>query len=144
MKKAFALAALLGLTGCAALSSDSGRPFEAEFAPAGLQFSSAPALAAAGGVSDLSLRNGAAVPVGYNLCIAALEQFEGGLWVPARAIGLSCPQSFQSLAPGETATAQAALPATLEPGVYRFVTQLSASSENLPDVQLRGEPFRVD
>ena len=144
MKKAFALAALLGLTGCAALSSDSARPFEAEFAPAGLQFSSAPAIAPAGGVSDLALRNGAAVPVGYNLCIAALEQFEGGLWVPARAIGLSCPQSFQSLAPGETATAQAALPATLEPGVYRFVTQLSASSENLPDVQLRGEPFRVE
>ena len=48
--------------------------------------------------------------------------------------------------PGQSATAtgQAALPGSLEPGLYRFVTLLSASSENLPDVQLRGEPFRVE
>ena len=49
-----------------------------------------------------------------------------------------------SLAPGATATGQAPLPGSLPPGLYRFVTQLSASSVNLPDVQLRGEPFRVD
>ena len=136
------LPALLALCGCAALSG-SARPFEAEHAPSGLQLSTEPALARAGGVSDLSLRNGAAMPIGYNLCIAALEQLGGGLWIPAPTIAVSCPQSFQALAPGETATGQAALPATLEPGVYRFVTQLSSSSENLPDVQLRSESFRV-
>ena len=83
------------------------------------------------------------MPIGYNLCIAALEQLGAGLWIPAPTIAVSCPQSFQALAPGETANGQAALPATLEPGVYRFVTQLSSSSENLPDVQLRSESFRV-
>ena len=91
----------------------------------------------------MSLRNGAAMSIGYNLCIAALEQLGGDLWIPAPTIAVSCPQSFHALAPGETATGQAALPATLEPGVYRFVTQLSSSSEDLPDVQLRSESFRV-
>jgi len=118
--------------------------FEAEYPPAGLQFAAAPSPASPGGVAQLSLQNGAAVPVGYNLCMVAIEQLEAGLWIPARSHAVSCPQSFNSLAPGATATGQAALPGSLEPGLYRFVTQLSASSENLPDVQLRGEPFRVD
>ena len=118
--------------------------FEAEYPPAGVQLATAPGTSAPGGVVDLSLQNGAARPVGYNLCIAALEQLEAGLWVPARSHAVSCPQSFASLGAGATATGQAALPASLAPGLYRFVTQLSASSESLPDVQLRGEPFRVD
>jgi hypothetical protein len=139
--KVLVIPALLALGGCAA--SNVG-PFEAEYAPAGLQFAAGQEHAQAGGVIDLSLRNGAERPIGYNLCMAALEQFDAGLWVPARSHAVSCPQDFASLAPGPTVAGHAALPGSLEPGLYRFVTQLSASSENLPDVQLRGEPFRVD
>ena len=138
--KILVLPALLALSGCAASTTG---PFEAEYAPAGLQFAASPAPANAGGVADLSLRNGSERPAGYNLCMAALEQFDAGLWVPARSHAVSCPQQFASLAPGETAAGQAALPASLEPGFYRFVTQLTASSEDLPDVQLRSEPFRI-
>ena len=135
------LPALLALSGCAASTVAS---FEAEDAPAGVELGAGPSPARAGGVADLSLQNGAALPIGYNLCMAALEQFAGGLWIPARSHAVSCPQDFAGLAPGGTVTGQAPLPGSLEPGLYRFVTQLSASSENLPDVQLRGEPFRVE
>ncbi|MGV3556483.1 MAG: hypothetical protein ACO1OD_14655 [Croceibacterium sp.] len=131
------------LLGACATQPESAR-FEAEYPPAGLQLSAAPSPASPGGVSELSLQNGAALPVGYNLCMTALEEFDAGLWIPARSPAVSCPQSFASLAPGQTASGAAALPGSLAPGLYRFVTQLSASSENLPDVQLRGEPFRVD
>jgi hypothetical protein len=129
---------------CACATQPNAASFEAAYPPSGLRLATAAATASPGGVSELSLHNGAAVPVGYNLCMAALEQFDAGLWVPARSHAVSCPQEFASLAPGATAAGQAALPASLEPGLYRFVTQLSASSENLPDVQLRGEPFRVE
>ena len=139
--KIFLLPALLALGGCAAAGAG---PFEAEFAPAGVQLAAGPSPARAGGVADLSLHNGAALPVGYNLCMAAIEQFQAGLWIPARSHAVSCPQQFASLAPAATANGQAPLPGSLAPGLYRFVTQLSASSENLPDVQLRGEPFRVE
>ena len=139
--KILVLPGLLALSGCAASTA---APFEAEYAPAGLQFAASPTPASAGGVAELWLRNEAGRPVGYNLCVASIERFDAGMWVPARSHAVSCPQEFASLAPGETAAGQATLPATLEPGLYRFVTQLSASSENLPDVQLRGEPFRVD
>lgn len=139
--KIFLLPVLLALSGCAASSPG---PFEAEYAPVGVQLAAGPSPARARGVAELSLQNGAALPVGYNLCMAALEQFEAGLWIPARSHAVSCPQEFASLVPGATATGQAPLPGSLEPGLYRFVKQLSASSENLPDVQLRGEPFRVE
>jgi len=139
--KMLVIPALLALSGCAATTAG---PFEAEYAPAGLALSAGPDLARARGVADLSLRNGADRPVGYNLCIAALERYDAGLWVPARSHAVSCPQSFAGLSPGTTATAAAPLPGSLAPGLYRFVTQLSASSENLPDVQLRSEPFRVE
>jgi hypothetical protein len=139
--KILAVPALLALSGCAASAAG---PFEAEYAPAWVQFAAGPAQVNAGGVADLSLRNGAERPVGYSLCMAALERLDAGLWVPARSHAVSCPQEFASLPPGATASGQAALPASLAPGTYRFVTQLSASSENLPDVQLRSEPFRVD
>ena len=143
MMRLLGVPVLLALCGCGASPHGPARPFEAEQAPAGLHFSVEPTLAAAGGVSELSLSNGAATPIGYNLCIAALEHLDGGLWGPARSYAVSCPQSFQTLGPGQTATGQAVLPVTIEPGVYRFVTQLGASSENLPDVQLRSQPFRV-
>jgi hypothetical protein len=135
----FPAALLLGA--CATQNSAS---FEAEYPPEGVRLTAAPSPASPGGVASFALQNGAALPVGYNLCMAALEQFEAGLWIPARSHAVSCPQEFASLAPGVTATGQAPLSGSLAPGLYRFVTQLSASSVNLPDVQLRGEPFRVD
>jgi hypothetical protein len=137
------IAPIMLLLGACATQPNSAS-FEAEYPPAGLHLARAPATASPGGVVGLSLHNGAERPAGYNLCIAALEEFEAGLWIPARSHAVSCPQSFASLGPGGTATGEAALPLSLEPGLYRYVTQLSASSENLPDVQLRSEPFRVD
>jgi hypothetical protein len=141
MRLSILLIALL-LSACA--TQPNSASFEAEYSPAGSQLAASPSPASPGGVAQLSLQNGAARPVGYNLCMVALEQLDAGLWIPARSHAVSCPQEFASLASGAVVTGEAALPASLEPGTYRYVTQLSASSENLPDVQLRGEPFRVD
>jgi hypothetical protein len=109
----------------------------------GLQLTAQPAASAAGGVTALSLHNGAAGPIDQNLCFAALERFRGGLWVPARTVAKGCPEVFHPLAPGQQASGQSPLPSAMAGGDYRIVTKVHAPFGSVVPEQVRSDRFTV-
>ena len=136
MKVAVSLPFLVLLSGCAALPPGSGPP-------AGLDYTVQSATAAPGESVAVSLHNRSAAPIGYNLCIGALEQLRGPLWIPALSAANACPDTWSTLEPGQQATAEAPLPAGLGAGHYRFVTRLKVPPEGLPVTQVRSDPFSI-
>lgn len=68
----------------------------------------------------LTLRNGQAHAVGYNLCGAGVERRVGGEWREAEP-GLAevCTMELRTLAPGASATYRHTVPSGLEAGEYR-------------------------
>jgi hypothetical protein len=68
----------------------------------------------------LTLRNGLAHTIGYNLCGAALERREGGEWRQVQP-GLAevCTLELRTLAPGAGATYRHTVPPGLAAGEYR-------------------------
>jgi hypothetical protein len=141
MRLAAALCAVLLLSGCGTLGIGS-RP-EVRDAPAGLNYTVQPASAVPGGSAILTLHNGTAEPIGYNLCVGALERRGGGLWVPALSAANACPPDRSTLEPGEQASAEAVLPPGLEPGDYRFVTTIDAPAGSWPLTQVRSDSFSI-
>ena len=137
MRVAASFPLLLLVAGCAA----SPAPFSD--APDGLAYAVQPAAAVSGGSVALSLHNGSAEPVGYDLCIGALEQRRGPLWIPALSAARGCPDAWSTLEPGQQAAAEAPLPAPLAPGDYRFVTRLKVPPGGLPVEQVRSAPFSI-
>jgi hypothetical protein len=140
MRIAFA-ASVLSLAGCAAT------PFGSEdvhqTTPAGLAYTVQSPSAAPDGRVALSLQNRSAAPIGYNLCVGALEQLRGPLWIPALSTAKACPEAWSTLEPGQRATSEAPLPAGLGPGDYRFVTRLKVPADGLPVTQVRSNPFSI-
>lgn len=141
MRLTAALPVALLLCGCS--SSPFGSSAQLGQVPQGLRLAAAPSTAAAGAATTLTLHNGAAEPVGQNLCFASLERLRGGLWVPAISAAKGCPEVFQPLAPGQQASAQSQLPPVLEAGTYRVVTRLHAPLGSIPPDQLRSNRFTV-
>jgi hypothetical protein len=135
-----ALFPVLVLAGCGTLGLGS-RP-QVQDAPAGLAYTVQPVAAVPGGSATLTLHNATGEPIGYNLCVGALERLGGGLWVPALSAANGCPPVSFTLAPGEQASAEATLPAGLEAGEYRFVTQVGATG-HWPHAQVRSDRFTV-
>jgi hypothetical protein len=138
MKPGALLPLALLLCGCAASPTGSRGA-----ATEGLQLTAQPTSPAAGGVAALSLHNGAAEPVGQNLCFAALERFRGGLWVPSRSIAKGCPEVFHPLAPGQQASGQSPLPQGMAGGDYRVVTRVHAPLGSVVPEQVRSDRFTV-
>ena len=136
MRVSVSLPILVLLSGCAAVPSGSE-------APAGLDYTVQSATAAPGESVAVSLNNRSAEPIGYNLCIGALEQLRGPLWIPALSAANACPDTWSTLEPGQQATAEAPLPAGLGPGDYRFVTRLKVPPGGLPVEQIRSDPFSI-
>ncbi len=68
---------------------------------------------------ELTLENGSSQAISYNLCTSALERSTNGGWtaVPEDRV---CTMELRSLAPGETATFTATLPAGAPSGEYRY------------------------
>lgn len=141
MKLAAILPVALLLCGCSASPFGSSAQFGQ--VPEGLQLTAQPDAVTAGGVTTLTLHNGAAEPIGQNLCFAALEQLRGGLWVPALSVAKGCPEVFSPLAPGQQASAQSPLPPGLVSDDYRFVTRVHAPLGSVPPEQLRSDRFAV-
>lgn len=137
MKLTATLSIALLLCGCSA------SPLGSSALPEGLQLTAQPSTAAPGGVTTLTLHNGAAEPIGQNLCFAALERFRGGLWVPAVSVAKGCPEVFEPLAPGQQATAQSPLPPGLVSDDYRFVTRVHVPLGSVPPAQVRSDRFAV-
>jgi hypothetical protein len=91
--------------------------------PSGVVLDVAPASAAAGDSVELTLDNGTAGPIGYNLCTSALERQTADGWqvVP---VDITCTMELRGLEPGREASFRTALPTALTPGQYRYVTNI--------------------
>jgi hypothetical protein len=107
----------------------------------GVRLAVAPASVAAGGNVALTLTNGSAEAIGYNLCTSTLERREGGDWRPVPSDRV-CTMELRTLEPGRQDTFQLELPAGITAGEYRFRTgvELPAPGARRDVVS---EPFRV-
>ena len=85
---------------------------------------------------ELSLRNGSAQAIGYNLCASNLERRSGGGWQPVASQRI-CTMELRSLAPGGEARYRVSL-ADVPPGEYRARARIDG---NPPEVAT--DPFIV-
>jgi hypothetical protein len=86
----------------------------------------------------LTLRNGSAHDVGYNLCTSALET-AAGREVPTSRV---CTMELRTLEPGSTTTSSYQLPVNMLEGSYRFATQVH-SMESGSVATVRSNAFTV-
>jgi hypothetical protein len=73
----------------------------------------------------LTLRNGSASAVGYNLCASVLEHETGTTWSQVRTDDV-CTMELRTLAAGESATFDKRLPTDLPAGDYRYLTSVES------------------
>jgi hypothetical protein len=85
---------------------------------------------------DLSLRNGSAQAIGYNLCASNLERRSGDRWQPVASQRM-CTMELRSLAPGGEARYRVSLE-SVPPGEYRARARIDG---NPPEVAT--DPFIV-
>lgn len=88
--------------------------------PGDVTLAASPPQASAGSTIVLSLANGSALEIGYNLCTSALQSASGTVVQTDRV----CTMELRILAPGATATYNHELPASLPAGTYRFSTSI--------------------
>lgn len=120
------LSLALVLTGCAAASAESGDQVTLTAARAGQKVM-------------LTLRNGTAAPVGYNLCSSTLQR----RWESWEAVKTDevCTMEIRTLEPGGSATFEKTLPSDPRSGEYRYVTNVGVENKG---VMVESNPFRVD
>jgi hypothetical protein len=108
-----------------------------------LQLSVEPAEVRAGDEVVLTLTNRSGDPVGYNLCVAVLDQRAADEWVerPERPTEF-CTMELRVLPPEESATYRHTVPAELPPGEYRFRTGVE-SPLGEGRVEVGSSPFRI-
>lgn len=133
-----ALALILALAACAPVP-----------APSGTGDTSAPASdvrliaeRTSGDGVRLTLRNDSSSAVGYNLCVSALEWWDGSAWTSAAPSDI-CTMELRSLQPHASAAFDKTLPADLAAGRYRFVTSVE-SPMGSGMRNLASEAFTVD
>ena len=85
---------------------------------------------------ELSLRNGSAQAIGYNLCASTLERRSGARWQPVASQRV-CTMELRSLAPGGEARYRVSLE-DVPPGEYRARARIDGTP---PEVAT--EPFRL-
>jgi hypothetical protein len=102
----------------------------------------APVPATAGDSVTLTLENGLAQPIGYNLCTSGLERQDGEDWQPVPSDRV-CTMELRLLEPGERASFTLQLQPELTGGVYRFRTNVERMEAGESDVAQTG-PFRVE
>ena len=88
----------------------------------------------------LTLRNGSATPIGYNLCSSALQRASGAAWQAIETDEV-CTMELRTLDPGGTATFEKTLPPDLPAGEYRYMTNIDADSKR---IVVASNPFRVE
>lgn len=81
----------------------------------------APDTVAAQDSVTLTLSNGSAAAIGYNLCTSGLERQSGGAW-QAVAEDRVCTMELRTLEPGAQARFSLRLPPGVEAGDYRYHT----------------------
>ena len=141
MKIAALIVPLLFLAGC---GPGSDAPPPGGFPPpaAGLRLTVEPQVASSGSSVALILFNGTARPVGYNLCMSALERWQSGSWQTVPEDGV-CTAELRTLQPGDQARHPKTLPATLSAGDYRYVTRVESPLNGGPLQRVASDPFAV-
>jgi len=114
-----------GENGSAPTAAPSAQPVGegAQQAPepaASVSLTASPESARTGGTVTLRLANDSRETIGYNLCTSALLAASGEAVKTDRI----CTMELRTLEPGRSATYAYELPATLEPGSYRFSTRI--------------------
>jgi hypothetical protein len=101
----------------------------------------APVPATPGDSVSLTLHNGAAEAVGYNLCTSTLERRTGEGWegVPDDRV---CTMELRMLDPGQRADFPLQLQPDLTAGTYRFSTRIEWLASGTSDL-LHTDEFRV-
>jgi hypothetical protein len=102
----------------------------------------APVPARPGDSVSLTLHNGAADAIGYNLCTSTLERRTGDGWeaVPDDRV---CTMELRMLDPGQRADFPLQLQPALTAGAYRFSTRIEWMASGTSDV-VRTDEFRVE
>jgi hypothetical protein len=108
-----------------------------------LELSVEPAEVRAGDEVILTLVNRSGDPVGYNLCVAVLDERRADEWVerPERPTEF-CTMELRVLPPEESATYRHTVPAELPSGEYRFRTGVE-SPLGEGRVEVGSSPFRI-
>jgi hypothetical protein len=91
-----------------------------------------PEIPAVGEQAVLTLRNGSAAPVSYNLCSSTLMRHNGSAWEPIPSDRM-CTMELRVLAPGEEDQFTVTMPTELAPGSYRFETTISDGEGGGPE-----------
>ena len=89
----------------------------------------------------LTLHNGSAASIGYNLCTAVLEHETGTTWSQVRT-GEMCTMEIRSLPAGQSTTFDKTLPADLQRGNYRYLTN-GESPAGTPQAGIASNAFAV-
>lgn len=117
-----------------------GPSFQAGDGP-GVTLEVEPRSVSAGASVTLLLRNGTGSDIGYNLCSSALERLDEGSWRPIPSNRV-CTMEIRTLPPGEETRYPLEVPGGLEPGEYRYLTnvEMMDAGDRGP---VRSDPFRV-
>lgn len=76
----------------------------------------------------LTLANGSAADIGYNLCTARLERRAGDQWVPVPDDRM-CTMELRLLSPRDSARDARVLDPSIEPGTYRLVLRVEGAGD---------------
>jgi hypothetical protein len=76
-----------------------------------------------GDTNRLTLTNGTATPLGYNLCHSILQRRDGGSWTDVRTDEV-CTMELRTLQPGASATIDKRWPSNAGAGEYRYRTRV--------------------
>lgn len=87
----------------------------------------------------LTLRNGSAAPVSYNLCSSVLQRQSGTAWEPVRTDEV-CTMELRTLDSGSSARFEKTLFPDIGRGQFRYVTNVHANGNR---VVVESNPFAV-
>jgi hypothetical protein len=107
----------------------------------GVTLSVSPGAVSARDSVTLTLHNGTAADVGYNLCSSGLERESAGAWevVPSERV---CTRELRILGAGAEGSYSLRLPVELAPGRYRFLTTAQRMEAGGAEA-VRSDPFVV-
>lgn len=94
----------------------------------------------------VTLMNRSDHTLGYNLCLAELEQQTASGWqgTPRHSADFFCPLTFSPLAPGESDSLTQPVREEFPAGLYRFQTEVSWPLEEDQRFLVTSDTFRIE
>lgn len=136
------LSVLFVLSVLAAVSACSPSPPPGVSAGDEVRLRAEPDTVSPGGEVVLTLSNGSAETIGYNLCPSQLERRSGEEWIPVPSDRM-CTMELRTLLPARDASYTMTLPADLTSGEYRYLTNVEVMDTGVREA-VRSGPIRVE